>query len=45
MRRWLFKLLRWHGDAKALARGRYGQRVVRRRAHRALARVMRRRGL
>jgi hypothetical protein len=45
--RWLFRVLRLWGDAKAASRGpaAYGRRLVRRRAHRALSRAMRRRGL
>jgi hypothetical protein len=47
MLRTLFRILRLVGDAKAAARGpgALGRRVVRRRAHRTLARVMRRGGL
>ena len=45
MLRLLFAWLRLHGDARAVARGRYGQRLVRRHAHRQLGRWMRKGGL
>jgi hypothetical protein len=42
--RWLFKLLRLRGDARALSRGpdAYGRRVVRRRVNRVFNRALRR---
>ena len=41
MLRLLFRFLRLRGDARAITRGRYPQRVARRHAHRALNRALR----
>ena len=41
MIRLLYRFLRYYGDGRAIMRGRYHERLIRRHAHRALARWMR----
>lgn len=43
--RLLRRLLRLHGDATAISKGRYPHRVARRHAHRALSHWLRKGGL
>ena len=41
MIRILYRFLRYYGDGRAIMRGRYHERLLRRYAHRMLARMMR----